>query len=50
MWLETVHKNSLENVSPDPVQVTQPGLDGEEITAESLCTDETALETPEENG
>ena len=56
---DSVHKNSLENVSPDPVQLTLPRLDlpwaafdsedREEIT-ESLCTDETALETPETNG
>ena len=60
MVRDSVHKNSLENVSPDPVQLTLPRLDllqaafesedREEITAESLCTDETALETPEENG
>ena len=60
MVRDSVHKNSLENVSPDPVQSTQPRLDlpqaafeseDREETAELLCTDETAaLETPEENG
>ena len=59
MIRDSVHENSQENVSPDPVQLTLPRLDlplaafdsedGEEI-AESLCTDETALETPETNG
>ena len=57
---DSVHENYLQNISPDPVQSTLPRLDlpqaafesedREEITAESLCTDETALETPEENG
>ena len=57
---DSVHENSLENISPDPVQLTLPRVDfpqaafesedREEITAESLCTDDTALETPEENG
>ena len=56
---DSVHENSLENVSPDPVQLTLPRLDlpraafeseDREKIAESLCTDETALETPEENG
>ena len=59
---DSVHKNSLENISPDPVQSTLPRLDlpqaafesksgDREEIAESLCTDETAvLETPEENG
>ena len=57
---DSVHENSLENVSPDPVPSTLPRLDlpqaafesedREEIAAESLCTDETALETPEKNG
>ena len=59
MRSETVHKNSIENVSPDPVQSTLPRLDlpqaafeseDREEIAESLCTDETPLETPEENG
>ena len=58
---DSVSKNSLENISPDPVQLTVPRLDlphapfdskseeREEI-AESLCTDGTApLEIPEEN-
>ena len=56
---DSVHENSLENVSPDPVQLTMPRLDlpqaafdseDREEIAESLCTDETALETPETNG
>ena len=60
MVRDSVHENSLENVSSDPVQLTLPRLDlprsafeleDREEIAESLCTDETApLETPEENG
>ena len=60
MVRDSVHKNSLENISPDPVQLTLPRLDlpraafeseDREEIAESLCMDETAvLETPEENG
>ena len=60
MIRDSVHENSLENVSPEPVQWTLPRLDlhgaafesedREEIITESLCTYETALETPEENG
>ena len=57
---DCVKENSLENVSPDPVQLTLPRLDfpqvpfdskseGREEIAESLCTDGTALEIPEEN-
>ena len=58
---DCVHENSLENVSPDPVQSTLPRLDlpeapfeskseDREEIAESLCTDGTAtLEMPEEN-
>ena len=58
---DSVRKNSLENVSPDPVQLTLPRLDlprapfdskseDREEIAESLCTDGTAtLEIPEEN-
>ena len=61
MVRDSVHKNSLENVSPDPVQSTLPRLDlpraafeskseDREEIAESLCTDGTApLEIPEEN-
>ena len=59
MVRDSVHENSQENNSPDPVQSALPRLDlpkaafdsedSEEI-AESLCTDETALETPETNG
>ena len=58
---DSVHENSLENISPDPVQLTLPRLDlphapfdskseDREEIAESLCTDGTAtLEMPEEN-
>ena len=55
---DSVHENSLDNVSPEPVQLTLPRLDlsqaafeseDREEIAESLCTDETALETPEGN-
>ena len=61
MVRDSVHENSPENVSPDPVQSTLPRLDlpqapfdskseDREEIAESLCTDGTApLETPEEN-
>ena len=61
MVRDCVKENSLENVSPDPVQSTLPRLDlpqapfdsksedREEIT-EPLCTDGTApLEIPEEH-
>ena len=53
---DSVHENSQENVSPDPVQSTLPRLDlpqaafNSEDREETLCTDETALETPETNG
>ena len=60
MVRDSVHENSQENVSPDPVQSTLPRLDlpqaafdseDREKIAESLCTEETApLETPEKNG
>ena len=58
---DSVHENSLGNISPDPVQSTLPRLDlpqapfdskseDREEIAESLCTDGSApLETPEEN-
>ena len=53
---DSVHENSLENISQDPVQSTLPRLDlprapfDREEIAESLCTDGTApLEIPEEN-
>ena len=58
---DSVHKNSLENISPDPMQLTLHRLDlpqapfdskseDREEIAESLCTDGTApLEIPEEN-
>ena len=61
MVRDSVHKNSIENISPDPVQSTLPRLDlpqapfeskseDREEIAESLCTDGTApLEIPEEN-
>ena len=56
---DSVHENSLENISPDPVQSILTRLDlpqaafeseDREEIAESLRTVETALETPEENG
>ena len=59
MVRDSVHENSQENVSPNPVQSTLTILDlpqaafdsgDREEIAESLCTDETALETPETNG
>ena len=59
MVRDSVHENSLENISPDPVQSTLPRLDlpraafdseDRDEIAESLCTDETALEIPETNG
>ena len=59
MARDSVHENSQENISPDPVQSTLPRLDlpqaafdseDREEIAESLCTDITALETPETNG
>ena len=57
---DCVKENSLENISPDPVQSTLPRLDlpqapfdskseDREEIAESLCTDGTALEIPEED-
>ena len=62
MVRDSVHENSQENTSSDPVQSPLPRLalplaafdfdfseDGEE-TVESLCTDEPALQTPETNG
>ena len=60
MVRDCVEENSLENVSPDPVQSTLPRLDlpqvpfdskseDREEIAESLCTDGTALEIPEEH-
>ena len=62
MVRDSVHKNSQENTSSDPVQLPLPRLDlpraafyfdfseDREETVESLCTDEPALETPETNG
>ena len=59
MVRDSDQENSLENVSPDPVQFILPRLDlpwapfdseDREEIAESLCTDENALETPEMNG
>ena len=61
MVRDSVHENSLENISPDPVQSILPRLDLPQAPfdsksedrgeiAESLCTDGTApLEIPEEN-
>ena len=61
MVRDYVHENSIESISPDPVQLTLPRLDlphapfdskseDREEIAESLCTDGTApLEIPEEN-
>ena len=60
MIRDSVHENSEENSSSDSVQLPLPRLDlpkatfsenREEIEiAESLCTDEPALETPDTNG
>ena len=60
MVRDSVHENSQENASSDPVQSPLPRLDlphaafefseDREETTELLCTDETALETPETNG
>ena len=60
MVRDSVHENSQENTSSNPVQSPLPRLDlpqaafdfseDREETAESLCTDEPALETPEING
>ena len=62
MVRDCVKENSLENISPDPVQLTLPRLDtlprapfdskseDKEEIAEPLCTDGTApLEIPEEH-
>ena len=60
MVRDCVKENSLENVSPDPVQSTLPRLDthpqapfdskteDREEIMEPLCTDGSALEIPEE--
>ena len=53
-----MHENSQENNSSDSVQRPLPRLDlpkaafseNREGIAESLCTDEPALETPDTNG
>ena len=59
MVRDSVHKNSQENAPFNCVQFILPRLDlsqaafdseDREEIAESLCTDETALETPEING
>ena len=62
MTRDSVHENSQENTSSDPVQSPLPKLDlpqaafdfdfseDREETAELLCTDEPPLETPETNG
>ena len=60
MVRDCAKENSLENMSPDPVQSTLPRLDlpqtpfdskseDREEIAEPLCTDGTALEIPEEH-
>ena len=57
MIRESVHKNSQENTSSDSVQPPLPRLDlpkadfseNREEAAESLCTAEPALETPDTN-
>ena len=60
MVRDCVKENSLENISPDPVQLTLPKLDthpqapfdskseNKEEIVEPLCTDGSALEIPEE--
>ena len=60
MIRDSVHENSQETTSSDSVQLPMPRLDLPEVafdfsenreeTAESLCTDESALKTPETNG
>ena len=60
MIRDSVHENSQENTSSDSVQPPLPRLDlpqtafdfseDREETAESLCTDEPALETSDTNG
>ena len=60
IWSETLFTRILiKNILPDPVQLTLPSLDlpqaafdseDREEIAESLCTDETALETTEAYG
>ena len=59
MVRDSVHKNSQEKAPSNPVQLPLPRLnlpraafdsEDREETVESLCTDETALETPETNG
>ena len=60
MIRDSVHENSQENTSPDSVQPLLPRLDlpkadldfseNREETAELLCTDEAAWETPDTNG
>ena len=58
MIRDSVHENSQENASSDSVQPPLPRLDlpkadfleNREEIAESLCTDETALQIPDTNG
>ena len=60
MIRDSVHENSQESTSSDSVLSPLPRLDlpeaafdfseNREETAESLCTDEPALEIPETNG
>ena len=60
MVRDCIKENSLENISPDPVQLTLPRIDlprapfdskseDREEIAEPLCTDGTALEILEEH-
>ena len=62
MRTDSVHKNAHQNTSSSSVHMSVPRLDlpdapfefsksrEETETAESLCTDEPALETPEADG
>ena len=56
MARDSVHENSLENVSPDPVQLTLPRLDlpqaafNSEDRKEIAVSSDSTLETPETNG
>ena len=59
MRTDSVHENAHQNTSSSPVHTPVPRLDlpdapfeseSREENAESLCTDETALETPEPSG
>ena len=58
MIRDSEHENSQENTSSDSVQLPLPTLDlpqadfseNRKEIAESLCTDEPVLETPDTNG